>query len=93
MSTALPTSSNFDTPCSLTETDLTGSDEVVCHCLQIRQSEIKTAVGTHEATTVRSIMKATDAGTGCTACHSRIRQQIAEYAKEIRTASSQLAQT
>jgi NAD(P)H-nitrite reductase large subunit len=87
MSSALPTSLSFDTPCSLTETD-----EVVCHCLQIRRSEVKTAAGTQEATSVRRIMKATDAGTGCTACHSRIRQLLAEYAEETRTASSQFEQ-
>ncbi len=52
------------------------ADAVVCHCLQISSSEIKTAAGAIEAPTVRCIMKCTGAGTGCTACHRRIRRLI-----------------
>lgn len=83
MATVLTTSNS--TPCR----DFTESrtDEIVCHCLQIRQSEIRTAAEIQDASSVRCVMKATDAGTGCTACHSRIRRLLAEYAEERRTAA------
>ncbi|MDA0587435.1 MAG: (2Fe-2S)-binding protein [Planctomycetota bacterium] len=79
--------SKLDASCSPPETD-----NVVCHCLQIRRSEIKTAASMRESATVRCVMKMTDAGTGCTACHSRIRQLLAEYARETKAASPQLEQ-
>ena len=65
--------------CSLNEAS---TDEIVCHCMQIRRSEITTAAETQDGPTVRCIMKATDAGTGCTACHSRIRRLLADYAEK-----------
>lgn len=70
--------------CSLTEAS---TDEIVCHCMQIRRSEITTAAETQDGPTVRCIMKATDAGTGCTACHSRIRRLLAEYAEKTKAAA------
>ena len=53
------------------------TDEVVCHCLGITRSEVVTAVDMTGASSVRDIMRCTEAGTGCTACHSRIRQLLA----------------
>jgi bacterioferritin-associated ferredoxin len=55
------------------------ADEIVCHCLRITESEVRTAVETTNASTVRSIIKTTDAGSGCTVCHCRIKQLIAEH--------------
>ena len=52
--------------------------EIVCHCLQISQAEIETAAETTAAPTVRCIMKKTGAGTGCTACHRKIRQLVGD---------------
>ncbi|MBC8290276.1 MAG: (2Fe-2S)-binding protein [Planctomycetes bacterium] len=78
------TSSSVNSQCGLPETS---TDEIVCHCLQIHRSEILTAAETQDANSVRCIMKSTDAGTGCTACHSRIRQLLAEYAEKTRTAA------
>ena len=82
MATVLNSSSISE--CSLTEAS---TDEIVCHCLQIRRSEIATAAETQDASTVRCVMKATDAGTGCTACHSRIRRLLAEYAEKTKAAA------
>lgn len=76
--------SNLEATCSQHE-----MDDVVCHCLQIRRSEIKTAASMRESATVRCVMKMTDAGTGCTACHSRIRQLLSEYAEETKAVSQQ----
>lgn len=62
--------------------ELTGfetlNDEIVCHCLQVTRAEIVTAADVTDASTVRDIMKCTGAGKGCTACHRRIRNLLAD---------------
>lgn len=73
-----------------TFSNLSVTDEVVCHCLQIRRSDIKTAADMLKSPTVRCIIKSTDAGSGCTACHARIRRLLAEHAEETRSASRQV---
>jgi NifU-like protein len=59
-----------------TVTDLT--DRTICHCLQIRECEIRTAVECGDVQSVRDVMNTTTAGTGCTACHCAIRQILEE---------------
>lgn len=54
------------------------TDEIVCHCLRVARSEIVTAAEVTGASSVRDIMKCTGAGTGCTACHRRIRNALAD---------------
>ena len=57
----------------------TTADPIVCRCLGITEAEIKTAADVSvETPTVRCIMQMTGAGSGCTACHRRIRQLLAE---------------
>jgi len=77
-------------PVEMTACEKRGSDEVVCHCLQIRRSEIKTAADQGKFVTVRCIMQQTDAGTGCTACHAQIRRILADQVAETGTAAAQL---
>ena len=53
------------------------ADPVVCHCLNVRASQIARTI---EATGARSLCElacSTGAGTGCTACHRRLRQFFA----------------
>ncbi len=61
---------------SLTVSNCT--DEIVCRCLQVSEAEIKTAADLTEGPTVRCIGRLTGAGTGCTACHRRIRSLLAD---------------
>lgn len=57
----------------------TTADPIVCRCLGISEAEIKTAADVSvETPTVRCIMQMTGAGSGCTACHRRIRQLLTE---------------
>jgi bacterioferritin-associated ferredoxin len=56
--------------------DIIAADRVVCRCLGITESEIRSALieGTGEC--LRTIMRETGAGTGCTCCHRAIRDLL-----------------
>ena len=56
----------------------TQTDRTVCHCLGIRESQIRDGIAIHGSECVRDIMQCTRAGTGCTACHRRIRAMLEE---------------
>lgn len=51
---------------------------ILCHCLRVTYGEVSAAIATYGCQTVRCVMKKTMAGGGCTACHRRIRQLLAE---------------
>ena len=53
-----------------------GDDVVVCHCLKVTQAEVESAIVSSDEPTLRSVMKMTDAGLGCTACHPAIRRLL-----------------
>ena len=53
------------------------TDPIICHCLGIRASEIEGEIQFGRCEKVKDIMRLTQAGSGCTACHYRIRQMIA----------------
>lgn len=53
------------------------TDRVVCHCLQVRESQVRECVAVLEADTVHEVKALCGAGGGCTCCHARIRQLIA----------------
>lgn len=53
---------------------------VICHCLQVTESDLMTALQTLEIRTVRDVRRATGAGDGCTACHRKIQSYIDSYA-------------
>lgn len=56
------------------EADLSSESAVLCHCLQITVGEVRQAVASGEVRSLCDIRQQTGAGTGCTACHRRIRQ-------------------
>ena len=53
-----------------------GREEVVCHCLNVTASAIRSAVVIEGCRTVREVLGVTQAGGGCTACHHRIAELI-----------------
>lgn len=53
-------------------------DRVVCHCLHVTEMEVRGAVSTGAVETIKAVMECTGAGTGCTACHERIRDLLCE---------------
>lgn len=73
--------STLDRPARSTEAaspcgPLPGTDEIVCHCLQVTASAIRAAASIDGCRSVRDVLRVTDAGGGCTACHHRIAQLL-----------------
>ncbi len=58
------------------------ANPTICRCLGVRESEIRDAVAIYGCETVKDVGATTNAGRGCTVCHCRIRQMIAEYQRE-----------
>lgn len=58
------------------------SDRIVCHCLQVRESQMQECVAMLELATVSQVKAHCGAGGGCTACHRRIREIIAAHRRE-----------
>jgi len=52
------------------------ADRVICHCLNVKESAIVDAIAVTGAESVREVIGTTTAGSGCTACHCRIRELI-----------------
>jgi len=50
--------------------------KVVCNCMGVTELEIRTTVDVHQASTVEHVTEKTGAGSGCRACHCRIRRVI-----------------
>lgn len=56
--------------------DANCSEDVICHCLKVTQAEVESAIVTSDEPSLRCVMRMTGAGTGCTACHQKIRNLI-----------------
>ncbi len=52
------------------------TDRMVCHCLQIRESQVVDCIAVTGAETVREVSRHSGAGAGCMACHCRIAELI-----------------
>lgn len=48
-------------------------DRVVCGCLKVTEGTIVDAIQTLGLRTLTDVRRATEAGTGCTCCHKKIR--------------------
>lgn len=48
------------------------TDPVVCRCLGITESEVRTAGEFATCSNLEDVKRMTEAGTGCTSCHRRI---------------------
>lgn len=56
----------------------TTNSRIVCHCLRVTESEVRQAITEEGACSLQDVMCMTGAGTGCTACHCRIRALLSE---------------
>lgn len=52
------------------------TDRVLCHCLQVKESQVAEAVAIYGAETVKDVVRTCGAGGGCNSCHAKIRQII-----------------
>jgi bacterioferritin-associated ferredoxin len=64
--------------------DFIATDRVVCHCLGISESDIRCALMEGTAECLRSVMRETGAGTGCTCCHRAIKDLVARQRSQER---------
>ncbi|MCA9068194.1 MAG: (2Fe-2S)-binding protein [Planctomycetaceae bacterium] len=48
------------------------NNKMICHCLGVRESDIRSAINTGNVQSIQCVMSGTGAGTGCTACIRRI---------------------
>ena len=54
-------------------------DRVICRCLQVTERQLRAAVEQSGVQTVRELIHATEAGTGCTACHGRLESCLTRW--------------
>ncbi len=54
------------------------TDKIICHCLGVSETDIRSAISTGSVQSIRCVMNGTGAGTGCTACLRRINALICE---------------
>lgn len=54
-------------------------ERLLCHCLQITEEMVVSAVNRMALGTVHEVRDHTGAGDGCTSCHARIREVIEQH--------------
>jgi bacterioferritin-associated ferredoxin len=52
------------------------SETIVCHCLEVSESTVADAIAICGLTSVREVCRETGAGSGCTACHARLKELL-----------------
>ena len=65
-------------------------DPVICHCLGITESEIRTAGEFAGCETLSDVKTMNEAGSGCTSCHRRIIALMQE-SRQVRSADTTVA--
>lgn len=59
-----------------THSDVDCSETIICHCLEISESTVADAVAICGLASVKEICRETGAGSGCTACHARLKEML-----------------
>ncbi len=54
-------------------------ERIVCACLQVTERRLREAVEGCGVRTVCELIRATEAGTGCTACHHRLESCLTRW--------------
>ena len=52
-------------------------DTLVCSCYEVTETQIRRSIDAFDTQTIEQVALHTRAGTGCTACHYRIRRMLA----------------
>ena len=69
----------FDPPMQIlarTHSPADSSEAIVCHCLAVSEETVETAIAICGLSTIKEICRETGAGSGCTACHARLRELL-----------------
>jgi NifU-like protein len=59
------------------------SETIVCRCLGISESTVADAVAVCGLATVKDVCRETGAGSGCTACHARLRDLLRKASQAV----------
>lgn len=51
-------------------------DRVVCRCLNVTETQIIQAITTRDVHTIRELKRLTNAGDGCTCCHTQLQEYL-----------------
>lgn len=51
---------------------------LVCHCLNVTEHEIRSAIDEHDPQSIRGVSQVCGAGAGCMSCHRHIRRMLNE---------------
>jgi bacterioferritin-associated ferredoxin len=63
-------------------TNCTGCPErFLCHCLQVTEDTVMEALAELQIRSLKDLRQHTGAGSGCTACHHKLRRYIERYAQ------------
>jgi NAD(P)H-nitrite reductase large subunit len=60
-------------------TDAASSDQIVCRCLRVTESGLVEALRTEELRDFVDVRRRTGAGSGCMACHGRIKEYLKRH--------------
>jgi NAD(P)H-nitrite reductase large subunit len=52
------------------------SETIICHCLEVSESTVADAVAICGLLSIKEVCRETGAGSGCTACHARIKELL-----------------
>jgi len=56
---------------------------MICHCLQVTETEVIEALATREVRTLKDLRRHTAAGDGCTACHRQLMELLQAHRREL----------
>ena len=56
------------------------TDRLVCNCLRVTETALREVLVSLPVRNLKELRQLTGAGDGCTCCHDRLRQLIAEHA-------------
>jgi NifU-like protein len=59
------------------------SETIVCHCLEVSESTVADAVAIYGLRTIKDVCRETGAGSGCTACHARIKELLRKSSQPV----------
>jgi len=58
-------------------------DAIICHCLGVSESTVADAVAICGLSTLKEVCRETGAGSGCTACHARLRELLRKSSQAV----------
>lgn len=68
----------METPCPIAQLKNCPA-RFVCHCLRVTEAALLAALSSRGIKSVPDVIRATEAGSGCTACHALLRRYLEQH--------------